>query len=165
MKISMKATVMAMLMAATMALSFSTYATTDDEDVTYTAALREGNVKLVKKMLDNGLDINRKFFAWSALQVAANKNQFKVVKLLVERGVDINYQHPMTKMTALHFAAYDNNKEMVKYLIDKGADKNLKMRGGVSIVRAMLDDGNKDMADYLLSEGVLDDGCQEEKCL
>ena len=153
------------LMVLAMTMSLSAFALSDEDHVEYTGALRDGNVKIVKKYLDKGLDVNEKFFAWEALQIAANKNQFKVVKLLVERGADLNYQHPMTKMTALHFAAYSNNKEMVKYLIDKGADKNLKLRGGVSIIRAIRDEGNTDMVNYLLSEGVLDDGCQEEKCL
>ncbi len=161
----MKLVLMAVAMMATMAMSLSAQAMTDDEHVIYTQAIRDGNVKVVKKFLDSDVDVNQKFFAWSALQIAANKNQFAVVKLLVERGVDVNYQHPMTKMTALQFAAYSNNKEMVKYLIDHGADKNLKMRGDVSIVRAIRDEGNTSMAEYLLSQGVLDDGCQEEKCL
>src|SRR4051812_29550406 len=116
----MKAVLAVLTMTITMMVSFSTVAMTDDEDVPYTQALRDGDVKTVKKFLDKDVDINHKFFAWSALQIAANKNQFAVVKLLVDRGIDINYQHPITKMTALHFAAYSNNKEMVKYLIDKG---------------------------------------------
>jgi len=153
-----------LLMVVAMTMSLSAVAMTDDEHLQYTEALRDGNVKLVKKFLDHGMDINAKFFAWEALQIAANKNQFPVVKLLVERGADLNYQHPMTKMTALHFAAYGDNKEMVAYLISKGADKNLKLRGDVSIIRALRDENRTDMVNFLLAQGVQDDGCKEEKC-
>lgn len=152
------------LLAVTMAISLSAFALTDDEYLQYTEALREGNVKLVKKFLDQGTSLNEKFFAWEALQIAANKNQFAVVKLLTERGANLNYQHPLTKMTALHFAAYADNKEMVAYLISKGADKNLKLRNNVSIIRALRDENRTDMVEYLLSQGVLDDGCKEGKC-
>jgi uncharacterized protein len=154
-----------LLLSLSLFAACNVQAITDEEHLQYTEALRDGNVKLVKKFLDSGINVNEKFFAWEALQIAANKNQFAVVKLLVERGADLNYQHPMTKMTALHFAAYDDNKEMVSYLISKGADKNLKLRGGVSIIRALRDENRTDMVNYLLSVGVLDDGCQEEKCL
>ncbi len=152
------------LIVMAMGVSFSSFAITDDEHVEYTAALRDGNVKLVKKFLDQGVDVNEKFFTWEALQIAANKNQFAVVKLLVERGADLNYKHPITKMTALQFAAYENNQEMIKYLVSKGADINSKMRGDVSIVRAMRDEGNTKMVDFLLANGAKDDGCLEEKC-
>ncbi|HSH72412.1 MAG TPA: ankyrin repeat domain-containing protein [Methylophilaceae bacterium] len=153
-----------LLLAVTMTMSLSAFALTDDEHVKYTEALRDGNVKVVKKFLDHGVDVNEKFFAWEALQIAANKNQMAVVKLLVEKGADLNYQHPMTKMTAMHFAAYNNNKDMVAYLISKGADKNLKLRNNVSIIRALKDENMTDMVNYLLGQGVVEDGCTEGKC-
>ena len=149
----------------TLATSSLSHAMTDDESMVFTEAVRTGDVKVVKKFLDAGTNVNEKFFAWESLQMAANKNQLEVIKLLIDRGADLNYQHPLTKMSALHFAAYNGNKEIVNYLIAKGANKNLKLRGGVSIVRALRDEGKNEMADYLLSVGVLDDGCQEEKCL
>ncbi|HEY3300414.1 MAG TPA: ankyrin repeat domain-containing protein [Methylophilaceae bacterium] len=152
------------LMLVAMMVSFSSFAITDDEHVAYTQALRDGDIKAVKKFLDAGVDVNEKFFTWEALQIAANQNQFAVVKLLVERGADINYKHPITKMTALQFAAYENNQEMIKYLVSKGADINSKMRGNVSIVRAMRDEGNTKMVEFLLANGAKDDGCLEEKC-
>ena len=84
--------------------------------------------------------------------------------MLVQKGADVNYQHPMTKMTAFHLAAYENFPELVKYLAANGADLNLKLRGDVSIVRAVRDAGNPKMAELLLSLGVTDDGCKDEKC-
>ena len=154
----------ALMMVIALSIPFASFAMEGDQQVGYTEALRDGNVKMVKKYLDAGTDVNEKFFAWEALQIAANKNQLAVVKLLVERGAGINYQHPMTKMTAASMAAYDGYTEVVKYLASKGADLNLKLRGDVSILRAVRDTGNTKMVELLISLGAKDDGCQEEKC-
>ena len=135
-----------------------------DDQVAYTQALRDGDVKTVQKYLDAGLSPNEQFFTWTAIQIAANKGQLAVVKLLVEKGADINYKHPVTKMTSFQLAAYENYPEVVKYLASKGADINAKMRGGISIIRAIRDEGNTKMVDFLISLGVKDDGCKEEKC-
>lgn len=154
----------ALLLAVILLLPVAALAMEGEQQVDYTEALRDGNVKKVKKYLDSGTDVNEKFFAWSALQISANKNQLKVVKLLVERGAEVNYVHPMTKMSAGQMAAFDGYTEVVKYLSSKGADWNLKLKGDVSIVRAVRDTGNTKMVDLLLSLGANDDGCKEEKC-
>jgi uncharacterized protein len=144
--------------------SSTVFALTDEEQVELSTAIEQGDVANVKKFLDSGLSPNDTAFAWSWLQVAANKNQIEIVKLMVERGANVNYKHPLTKMTAVAFAAYNGNKEMVTYLISKGADPNIKLRGNVSLVRMSRDMGNQDMADFLMKNGALDDGCKEEKC-
>ena len=156
--------VKALMMVIALSIPFATFAMDGEQQVKYTEALRDGNVKLVKKMLDSGVDVNEKFFAWSAIQVASNKGQLAIVKLLVQKGADVNYQHPMTKMTAFHLAAYENYPELVKFLAANGADLSLKLRGDVSIVRAVRDAGNPKMAELLVSLGVSEDGCKDEKC-
>jgi ankyrin repeat protein len=156
--------VKALMMVIALSIPFAASAMEGEQQVKYTEALRDGNVKLVKKMLDSGVDVNEKFFAWSAIQIASNKGQLAVVKLLVQKGADVNYQHPMTKMTAFHLAAYENFPELVNFLAANGADLNLKLRGDVSIVRAVRDAGNPKMAERLISLGVSEDGCKDEKC-
>jgi ankyrin repeat protein len=156
--------VKALMMVIALSIPFAASAMEGEQQVKYTEALRDGNVKLVKKMLDSGVDVNEKFFAWSAIQIASNKGQLAVVKLLVQKGAEVNYQHPMTKMTAFHLAAYENFPELVNFLAANGADLNLKLRGDVSIVRAVRDAGNPKMAERLISLGVSEDGCKDEKC-
>lgn len=155
------------LVAMALTLGFAVAASaalTDDEYMEYTGALSEGKIAVVKKYLDNGLDVNEKFFAWSALEVAAKNNQMEVVKYLVEKGADVNYKHPVTKMTAFHLAAFNGNKEMLQYLASKGANINSKLRGNVPIIRPLRDEGQNDMVEFLLAMGVKEDGCAEEKC-
>jgi ankyrin repeat protein len=133
-----------------------------DDQVAFTDALGTGNMKVVKKfIIKEGVNVNDTYFAWSALQIAANKGQLAPIKLLLEKGAAIDYKHPITKMTALHMAALGGYQDVVKYLLSKGADPQLKMRGGVSIVRAVRDSGDTQMLDLLLAAGAKDDGCQD----
>lgn len=150
---------------AMVALCFSlnSFALDDDQYMELTAALSDGNLKVVKKYMEADPKlVNEKFFAWEPLQMAATKGRFETVKYLVEKGADKNYVHPASKMSAFHLAAFDNFPEIVKYLAAQGADINQKMKGGVSIIRVVRDEGNTKMVELLTSLGVKDDGCEEE---
>ena len=134
----------------------------DDDYVTFNDALVNGDIAVVDKFMQQGkAAVNDIYLGWSALQIATNHNQLPMVKYLVEHGANLNYAHPITKLTAFHFAAYQNNEAILRYLAQKGADVNLKLRGGVSILRAMQDSHNQHMIDVLTSLGVKDDGCQD----
>lgn len=137
----------------------------DDESVEFTDAIGKGDMKIIKKYMDEGVDVNVGYFAWPPLLMAAAKGQLEPVKYFADHGANLNYQHPMTLWTAFHHAAYDGNEAMVKFLAAKGADINKKMRGNVDIIRVVRDLGNTKMVDLLLSLGVKNDGCQEDKCL
>ncbi len=166
-KISMKL-VKVLLAVLVLGFSFNALAAkslTDDESVEFTEALGKGNIKLVKRYIDAGVDVNATYFAWAPIQMAATKGQFEMVKYLTEKGADLDYVHPMTKMTAFHLAAYDGYDKIVKYLAEHGADVNKKMRADVDIIRIVRDTGNNKMVDLLASLGVKNDGCQDEKCL
>jgi len=156
--------VKALLMVIALSVPYLSFAMEGEQQVEYTQGLRDGDLKIVKKYLDSGVDVNEKFFAWTAIQIATNNNQLKVVKLLIERGADVDYVHPVTKMTALHLAAYDGYPEIVKYLASKGANVNLRLKGDVSILRAVRDKGDKKMEELLVSLGANDDACKDEKC-
>jgi hypothetical protein len=153
---------------ALIALSFSlnSFALTDEEYLELTEALGNGNLKVVKKYMEADPKlVNEKFFAWEPLQMAATKGKFETVKYLVEKGADINYAHPASKMTAFHLAAFDGYEDIVKYLAAKGADVNIKMKGDVSIIRVLKDEGprSENMISLLTSLGVSEEGC-EGKC-
>lgn len=158
------------VLLAALVLSFSfnamaAKALTDDESVEFAQAIGEGNLKVVKKYVDAGVDVNVSYFAWPPLLMAASKNQLELVKYFAEHGANLDYAHPVNKLTAFHHAAYNNNEAMLKFLAEKGADVNKKMRGDVDIIRAMTDSGNDKMVVFLKTLGVKDDGCQEQKCL
>lgn len=155
----------AWMLVAALVLPSAAWAYTDDEQVEFSSAIVEGNVAVVKKYLDAGIiKPNEMIFGWTPLLSAAAKQQVDVVKLLADRGADLNYKHPVTKMTAVAYATYDNNLPMLQILLEKGADPNIKMKGGVSVLRMANDLGWTKAAELLTKYGAKNDGCQEEKC-
>ena len=109
------------------------------------------------------VNLEDSYFAWTPLLMAAAKNQMEVLKYLVSKGANMAYTHPITRWNEFHHAVFNNNKVMVKYLADAGINIQQKIKGDVSIVKAIRDEGGIAMADYLLKIGVKDDGCQK-KC-
>ena len=155
----------AILMAVLLAIPLFAFALTDDEQIEFMGAVGDGNVKVAQKYLDSGkAKVNDAYFAWTPLLTAASKDQLPMVKMLVEHGADLNFKHVVTKLTPLAYAVYDGNNAMVEYLLQKGADPNLKMKGGVSLVRAARYQGHEDTAKLLMKNGAQDDGCKEEQC-
>lgn len=88
---------------------------------------RKGDLKKVKRLLDEGMNVNvaawgRKSQGVTPLHLAAQGGHLKVMDELLERGADIDAR---TKgacgWTPLHSAAKERNRQAVKYLIENGA--------------------------------------------
>ncbi len=153
---------------AAIVLSFSMNAmaaVSDDDAIEFVEAITSGNMKIVKKYVEADVaNANYKSFAWSPIQMAANKNQLEVVKYIVSKGGDLNYIHPLSHNTAFHLAVFNGDPEMVKLLAASGADINIKLKAEVSILRAVKDVNDKPMVELLTKLGVKEDGCLEERC-
>ena len=145
-------------------VSMHAIALNDSEEMEFVGAVNDGDIKIVKRYVETmNVNLEDSYFAWTPFLMSAAKNQMEVMEYLKANGANINYTHPVTRFNALHHAAFNGNKEMVQYLIDVGVEqKNLK--GDVSLIRALNEDNKKDMAKYLISLGVKDDGCQEQRC-
>ena len=145
--------------------SLNALALNDAQELEFTGAVNEGDLKTVKRYVETtDVKLEDSYFAWTPFLMAAAKNQLKVMEYLVEKGAKITYIHPITRFNALHHAAFNGSKPMVDYLVKMGIDKTQKLKGDVSIIRALREDGKEKMAEYLLSIGFKDDGCQEERC-
>ncbi|XP_043709070.1 phytochrome-interacting ankyrin-repeat protein 2-like [Telopea speciosissima] len=88
---------------------------------------RKGDLKLVKRLLDEGMDVNVR--AWGSnsggltpLHLAAQGDHLQVMDELLERGANIDAR---TKgacgWTPLHNAAKNRSKAAIKFLIENGA--------------------------------------------
>ena len=153
------------LIASMLIVSFSAFALNDAEELEFTGAVNDGDLKTVKKYVETmNVNLEDSYFAWTPLLMAAAKDQMEILVYLVKKGANINYTHPVTRFNALHHAAFNGDKEMVKYLVDNGINKQQNLKGDVSIIRALKEDNKPEMADYLATLGIKDEGCQEKRC-
>ena len=154
------------LIAITVAIfSLNALALNDDQELEFTGAVNDGDLKIVKMYVETtDLKINDSYFAWTPFLMTAAKGQLEVMKYLVSKGANITYTHPITEFNALHHAAFNGHKAMVDYLVKIGIDKTKNLKGDVSIIRALNEDGKGKMAEYLLTLGFKDEGCQEKRC-
>jgi ankyrin repeat protein len=91
------------------------------------AAARQGNLEVVKYLVEHGADIDKSDNNRdkTPLLAASFKGHFDIVKYLVEKGAKVNAQS-INGFTPLHDAAYVGNFEIVKYLIEHGADVRIR---------------------------------------
>jgi ankyrin repeat protein len=145
--------------------SFNAAALTDDESLEFTNAITGGDLKVVKKFVEaDPKNVNEKSFAWTPLQMAANKGQMEVAKYLLSKGADMNYAHPLSKNTAFHLAAFGGFRDVLTLLAKSGADVNVKLKANVSLIRPFKDAENNSMIEFLKSLGVSEEGCNDIKC-
>jgi ankyrin repeat protein len=68
-------------------------------------AARKGDAAAVKKLLDEGVDVNTKFrYGTTALSFACDRGNLDVVKLLLDRGADVNVRDTFYMATPLTWA-------------------------------------------------------------
>ncbi|KAK4314139.1 hypothetical protein Pmani_014558 [Petrolisthes manimaculis] len=91
----------------------------------YTAlmlAVRNGDVKMVTKLIDNGAKVNpQDEKGYTALMLAVRNGQVSMVTKLLNAGADVNLQDE-TGRTAVHWAAGSRDVEVMKELLAKCPD-------------------------------------------
>jgi ankyrin repeat protein len=117
-------------------------------------AARKGDAATVRKLIDEGVDVNTKFrYNATALFYAADHGHVDVVKVLLEKGADLTLKDTFYGFTPLMLATSPAQKkkpehtEIAKLLIAKGAPgKELALTGAVAsgdagLAKAILDSG------------------------
>lgn len=134
-------------------------------------AILESNIPQIKKLIDQGLDVNqfvpgnyRQGGLSNPLFDAVINSKYKVVDFLLENGANLEARNE-NGMTALGIAAWSNDLDMVKYLIEKGAKINVSrldinpanssdaINSSEEPLYWAIAHGNVEMAKYLLSRG------------
>ena len=138
-------------LAALVALGQATPLTKADE---LQDAARKGDAATVRKLIDEGVDVNTKFrYNATALFYACDHGHVEVVKALLEKGADLTVKDSFYGFTPLMLAIGPAQKrrpehtEIAKLLIAKGAPgKDAALSGAIeagdaSFVKFILDSG------------------------
>jgi ankyrin repeat protein len=119
-------------------------------------AVRKGDAAIVKKLLDEGVDVNTKYrYDRTPLSFACDRGHLEVVKLLLERGADVNARDTFYGATPLTWAASPamsrkpEHVEIVALLLKRGA------QGKEEALESAIDAGDVAMSRVSLETGGL----------
>lgn len=133
--------------------SASTVLSADKKADTFIEAARKGQLEVVKRMLEEGIDVNvRPKFDITALWQAAGKGHGDVVKVLLEAGADPNINDNTWKVTPLLLS---EKPKIVGLLLKKGAKgagvklRNAAMLGQSKMVQTILESTKIEEAWYV----------------
>jgi len=92
-------------------------------------AVSEGQTEIVKKLIEEGADINStQGVAGTPINTAAYHGQTETVKLLLDKGANVNDRNDSGGWTPLTNAARNGHTDVVKLLLDRGADIDSAIR-------------------------------------
>ena len=99
------------------------------------AAAWEGEIAVVQKAVEGGVDVNAKDPAGgsSLLNLAAIRGRKDLVAYLIEKGADLESKNNEGN-TALYNAAFFCHPEVLKLLIEKGANVNVTDKQGAKAI-------------------------------
>lgn len=92
-------------------------------------ASREGQLDVVKFLVDLGLDVNFRggISGGNALNIAASEDFIDIVRFLHEKGCVLDVDEP--ERNPLFAAIHNGHYEVAKYLIECGIDASVKYSG------------------------------------
>jgi ankyrin repeat protein len=116
-------------------------------------AAEQGNLGVIKVLLDKGADVNAQSGSYcNALYAASFNNRKEVVTLLLDKGADVNAQGE-NYGNALQAASVNGRKEVATLLLDKGADVNAQGGYYGNALQAASVNGHKEVATLLINKG------------
>ena len=119
-------------------------------------ACSNGNLELVKTLINKGADIDRLVNrSISPLFIASKLGKLDVVNMLIEEGADINKTGDNTRNygTPLFVASKLGKVDVVKILIDKGADINKGDMDELTPLHVASKSGHVDVVNMLINAG------------
>ena len=128
----------------------------DESDGTATPlyfAIWMGHIEAARLLIERGADVNVQTTLGPPLMAAVGPGKIDLLNLLLERGADPNSNRGGE--FALHVAVTLDCLDCVKALVEAGADVNAKTMDGKTPLHLAKSRGQREIADYLLSHGVV----------
>jgi ankyrin repeat protein len=118
--------------------------TASDKAEALSEAVRKGDAVAVRKLLDEGADVNTKYrYDRTPLSFAADRGHVAVVKLLLERGANVNAQDTFYHATPLVWAISPalkrttDHTEVVRLIVEHGGIAESDMTDALEAAIAM----------------------------
>lgn len=129
-------------------------------------ACAKRNLKVVKKFLDKGCDINSiDAGGWTPLIYSCSTGDVKIVEELLNRGADMEIKSDYG-WTPLIYASHNNHLEVVLELLKRGADVEAKDRyGETALIHSLKYNYNPELVHELLMRSRSFDPEEREKIL
>ena len=120
------------------------------------AAAGNGEMFVVKALLDRGVDINfSDNFGFTALMFAARRGHGDMVRLLLAGGADVNVRSKLLGYTALMSAITSRKIIIIKDLLNAGADINVRSDDGNTVLTYAEELGDSRILRLLIKRGAL----------
>jgi ankyrin repeat protein len=117
-------------------------------------AVRKGDVKAVKDLLQRGSDVNEEHDGNDTLMHAVFRGYTEIARLLIEKGADVNKKGRYgMRVTPLMEATIRGRTEMMSLLIDSGAEINTTNDMRWTALRYSVTYGKMDAMRLLLDRG------------
>lgn len=121
-------------------------------------AASKGRIEVVKKLIDLGIDVNKKggTFNAGAIERAAANGHIEVVKYLINYGAKLDTSEP--ESNTLFSAIQGGHLDIVKLLIENGIDTTIKYTGdnmsNMDAVAFAREQGQMEIAEFIEKNGV-----------
>ena len=111
-----------------------------------------GDVKLLKRSLKDGGNVNKQFRKWPPLRWAIQEGHLNIIKVLVDHGANIKKRYS-DGCTPLEQAVCEEHTSVIKYLINCGVDVNQKSSNNGTALHMACAYGQLEMAKLLIKNG------------